>query len=699
MTLHRAKKVGPAIAAYRAFLVLAAAAHLPPTSTLPAYQNLAVLYQFQGDRRGWEDALKHIAGTDTKNALVLSQLATLAGERKAHAEAQGYAKRALALNPPPAIAASAHFVLGVAASAQGKLAVAEREFAAVAKLVPANPQGHYYLGLTLGQEKKYKPALGELQAAQKLAPNLPRLGPTIAFLKMQSGDKKGALTAYESTLRSNPKDTYAAYNRAVLLEQAGRTQEAISAYLKVIALAPDSADAQGRVGLLYAKIGNFTAARTHYVGALLRRPHDPRLLVNLGLAEEQEGLGNTSLLARQKLLEQSEMHLLAAKRYAGQNAVALSLDARLAELYARMGRYDDALAIYRKQQAAHPDDIEAYRQIAMLYTMQRKSDDVLKTWAAYRVRHPDDPVSYEESAGILEAQTRLDEAIQQRQILVARKPRPSIVATQLVGIGQDFARQKKTKEAREAFQSALVITPASAISEKEKAEETQRIETERMGALRGLAQVAEGEDKPDEAIQTLNQLKGIEAVGAARTQATPPAQTYNDIARLYEKTKRPELALAEYRALAQARPADPAPFVQIARLEDESGHTDNAVVAYHDAMLRSQPTQSLDYRLQIAELYRKHKQYDKAIDEFEATRRENPTQNRMLPALAEAYQQSGQDDKALGVYDAYLKANPNLSWIDDRKATIYLRLKRYPEARALYEKRLNANPERLSGVY
>jgi tetratricopeptide (TPR) repeat protein len=179
-------------------LRLAAVAKMTPQQTLPAYQNLAAIYEFQGDRKGMEDALQHIVAADPKDARAYIGLATLYSGQHRFTEAERYAKKALALTPPANLAAPAHFVLGTAAAMRGDNATAETEYAASTRLAPANAQAQFDYALILGRRHKFRQALAAAEKARTLAPGLTATLLYIGQLKLQLKDYPGALVVYKA---------------------------------------------------------------------------------------------------------------------------------------------------------------------------------------------------------------------------------------------------------------------------------------------------------------------------------------------------------------------------------------------------------------------------------------------------------------------------------------------------------------------
>ncbi len=206
----------------------------------------------------------------------------------------------------------------------------------------------------LARQKKYRPALDELEKARTLQPKLTPALFYIAAVKQEMGDLRGALAAYEAALQQTPHDPLALFNRALLLQKLGKTQEAITAYLATLEAAPQSYGAHLNVGALYYDIGNYEAARRHYAAALKLKPGDTQALLGLAYAETQAAAGQVETAARDAGFKEAETHFKQALAGAPKNQAAQN---GLGYLYERMGRFDDALALYRQMQAASPPTI------------------------------------------------------------------------------------------------------------------------------------------------------------------------------------------------------------------------------------------------------------------------------------------------------------------------------------------------------
>lgn len=687
VTLHRAKKVEAAIAAYRQFLKLAEGAGIATQAKALAHQNLASLYFAKGDRKAQENALRLAVKLDPKNGLALSQLAGVLAEKKKYAEAKQIALKTLQLKPPPPIAAPAHFALGTVAIAANDSATAEKEYGLAAKLAPENPQAHFNYALALGRNKKWKPALEAALQAKTLAPNMVPVYLFVAAARLELKDIPGALEAYEATLKMEPRNPTALYSRAALLQQLGENEEAISAFLEFVQIKPKDAAGRANLGKLYYAIGNYTAAKLHFGMAAKLAPKDARVLASLALNETLEAASLRDPNQQKAGFAAAETHFQQAMKLDPKDKV---IQDGIAILYERMGRYEEGMALFRKRIAENPDQVSGYQQLARLYVMQRKVDDVLATWKEYRKRKPDDMESYIQSAHVLEGSARYEEANAEWKLWLARHPKDG---TAMLSIAQNLALMKKNPEAEAEFKAILDLdtTGRDVKDPNEKPAAIATAESNRLEALRGLAQLKQVEGKWDDAILWWIQAKTQEGSIGARSRKPAGPATYRALAVAYEKAKKPELAVKEYLALAQAYPNDPTPFADLARLYEGEEKIEEAADAYRKGAERSSdPT---DYGVQVAELYRRKSKLDKALIEYEALAKRKPKDLRILSPIAQLYEQTRQDEKALAAYEALIKADPNARWAEGKKAFVLTRLKRYPEARAIYEKAIERNPD------
>lgn len=703
MALQKEKKYREALAAYDGYLKEADAVKLPPALLLPACKNKLSIYQYllqrdgaQGakspaylqDLRGTEMTLQRMALLTPKDAAPLVELATLYSTQKRFDEAKTAANRAIALKPGAALAAPAHFVLGAVAYANHDLPTAETEYGAAAKLTPNNGQAQFDYALVLGEEKKFKPALDAALAARKAAPNLLPARLYIATLRQQMHDQPGALAAYQDVVRLDRRNLAALFNIALLDQQMARVGDAITAYNALLKIDPTNLSANLNVGQLYYTLGNSTAAKEHFAQAVRTAPKDPRALAGLALSETDEGYRVADKAQRTKDLQQAEAHFKAAIALEPKN---IAYQNQLGVLYERGGRLTEALAIYRKRQTADPDNYESYYRIAKVYKMQRQASNVVTTWKAYQSRKPADPMSYSEIAQSYEEEGKWQEAIDTRVQLAVRDPKDG--GSRLL-MATDWQQLKQPAKARADFEQVLTLDVAAKdVPQAKRMFAASSRQSWRLAAWRGLAQVAEGEGKIEEVLAYLTNVKTEEVRLAKRDEKAPDAHIYHEIAAVYERAKKPDLAIKELTALTDDVPQDTSAYIDLARLNEAQGKTDAAVAALRKGVPNTKD--SLDLSLRIADLYRRANRIEDAVDVYINLLPNYSKEPRLLTPMAQALEQSGNNAKALEVYNTLLQGDPKLRWAEDKKATVLVRLKRFPEARAIREKAVLRNPDDL----
>lgn len=686
LKLHQARKIEAAMAAYKVYLQLAAQAHLSPVAFVPAYKNLASLYDARHDFPNEIQMLRLAARIVPDDASTLTQLAALMQAQKNFPEARAYALHALALNPPPNLAAALHFTLGGAYAATRDWTRAETEFATTVTLVPNNALAQYNYALTLGQRKKYPQALAVARKALKLAPQLTQAKLFIASLQQQEGHTADAIATYEEALQAEPKNETALFNRALLLQKAGRVDDAIAAYNAVEALNPKDAGAQINLGQIYYGIANYTAARKHFAQAVELLPRDDRAYVGLASSEMQYAFRERDPKLREQMFKQAETHF---QKAIALNPKATQTQVELAQMYTRVGRFDDAIAIYRRHVAADPDNPEATQRLAELYGVKRQIADSLGVWQRYRARKPSDPLSYDQMALLYEAQNNLAQAVVERRKRLDMTPDDG--GTRLA-LARDYEQLKQPEQAKQQYRevAALDVSARDVPQARRGATQSDRQAWRRV-AWRGLAQLADDASSVSEAAAYLNKIKADEAQAAKNPTQKPTPQIYFDLADLYQRHNQPVPAIQELRAATQAFPNESEPFLRLAKAYAAQHRVEEAAIAYRQAMPHTKD--ALDVGLQLAEMYRRENKPELALAEYDALRVTYPKEGRLLAAQGQALEAAGKDDRAYEVYVALGEADRSLNWVEDRKAIVLARLKRYPEARALREAQIERAPD------
>ena len=690
VSLQRAGRVAPAIAAYNEFLRNAASAKLPPRASIPAYGNLAILYAAQGQRQAQADALRHLLAIDDKNAQATAQLANLYLSMGQMAQGKATALKAIALAKDPKIVAAARYALANAAMAQGDNAQAVKEYTLALKAVPNNYAALMNRCVAYQRLKRYDAALADAKQARNLAPNALEPRAYIAALYEERKDWPATIAAFRDAARVSPRNPNLLFHLALAQQQAKKTQDAIDTYREVTKVAPAYYPAQLNLGELYYETGNYADARAHFAAAVKHGPKNavPPLL-GLSLSDVHIAGGLREIGPRDASLKSAETHLRQVLSIQPDNKQAQSA---LLYVYQIGGRSDAAIQLIRKQLAKKPDDVATVRQLALQYQLQNKPDAALKVWRDYRVHAPNDPVSYREASTLLQGEKKDDEALKELQSYAVAHPGDGAMQ---IAIAQSLAAAGKKDEARKAYNAVLTMDAAGAGISDPKAKEAaiNAAEAARLQAVQGLALLAQQDNKWDEAIQYWSQAKTLEAAQAAKNKTTPGVASYRAIGYAYEQLKKFDLAEREYQSLAQLAPKDPQIQYDLARVYDADNKNDEAIAAYRKASETG--GDKLSPLLQIPMLYRRKNENDRALAEYAELFKKYPTDTRLLQPYAQFAAQQGKDDTAAEIYAAISKADASAVYAEGQRAAALVRLKRYDEALPLYEAAAARNPDSL----
>ncbi|MBS0408439.1 MAG: sulfotransferase [Proteobacteria bacterium] len=210
------------------------------------------------------------------------------------------------------------------------------------------------------------PALAEAQAREilKAAPGHPEAILLLARARRAQGDVAGGLALLEPLAASQPRASVVHMDLGATLGRLGRTGEAIAALERAVALKPDLADAWRMLAEQRAVAGDDAGAEAATARQIEASVEDPDLraaataLVDGRLAVSERGLRDF------------------LKRHPT-DVTALRM---LAEIGARLGRYEDAQALLARAVALAPGfDAARYNLASVLYRANRAVEALAET--------------------------------------------------------------------------------------------------------------------------------------------------------------------------------------------------------------------------------------------------------------------------------------------------------------------------------
>ncbi|MGD1072138.1 MAG: tetratricopeptide repeat protein [Bryobacteraceae bacterium] len=265
----------------------------------------------------------------------------------------------------------------------------------------------------------------------------------------------------------------------------------------------------------------------------------------------------------------------------------------LANAYLAKGDEKSAVAAYQQAAAIGKQVLAPRLALARISKEKRDAAGMLRYSGEVLAVNPREPDARLIHADGLAAQGNFAEADREMSALVKDSPESAEVRSDAALL---FLREKRTRMAIEAFQALLAARP-----------DDQR-------ALAGLTTAYMQQGSWDEAIRVVdNEVK--------RDPTSAPKRLLLSAVAL--RLRRPELALQQYQALAQAHP------------------------------------ESADYQFELGQLYAAMGEKKKAIAGYEAAVRLGTPDANRLGVLAIAYHAAGMEQEADAAYSGALKLRPS----------------------------------------
>ncbi len=128
--------------------------------------------------------------------------------------------------------------------------------------------------------------------------------------------------------------------------------------------------------------------------------------------------------------------------------------------YVAEGKYDDAVASFRKQLAINPYDLNSNRLLAIVLSTQQKYDEAIAAYRSQLQIEPLDAASYMGIGSILVRQQKFSDALPELEKAAAIRPDDAGIETSL---GTVYLNTGQTDKALDAFDQAVQKSPAPVV--------------------------------------------------------------------------------------------------------------------------------------------------------------------------------------------------------------------------------------------
>lgn len=201
--------------------------------------------------------------------------------------------------------------------------------------------------------------IGDYNSAMKALTNAVEINPTLAESRINLANLyirekrfREALEQYQRACRLNPRNSQAHQGLANIFLRMEQPRKAISEYRKMLKLDSDAANVYESLAIAYRQVGDIAKAKELLERALVWKPNDTGLLIQLGDTLYEAGNFQDAVLQYRMSLGAGET----PQAYLG-----------LAKCYRELGDEESRIQAYRDALRLNPDMVSALTGLAEIY--------------------------------------------------------------------------------------------------------------------------------------------------------------------------------------------------------------------------------------------------------------------------------------------------------------------------------------------
>jgi tetratricopeptide (TPR) repeat protein len=234
----------------------------------------------------------------------------------------------------------------------------------------------------------------------------------LARSRRARGDREGEIAIYRQVLERYPHHSATLGALADALVALNRTDEAIAALEEVERYHADDVRTSVRLSLLEYDVGRFDSAAERLERALAANPEEYEIAYLLGLVRQRLDQDDAAMAAFEKVPEdhrtypdaRTQMAVIREERRDFSGALAeveraravrpsRPLDLYAANLRAKNGDYDGAIAFLNELLTAAPDDDELLYNLGVVHGEAKRYDEALRFMQRALEKNPDNPAA------------------------------------------------------------------------------------------------------------------------------------------------------------------------------------------------------------------------------------------------------------------------------------------------------------------
>ena len=425
---------------------------------------------------------------------------------------------------------------------------------------PKDPMAHLIRGRVLYFRHDLAGARASFEKALGMDPNYFPAVAELASMDLADGKADQARKRYEELLAREPKNYHAMLALADLRQRSGAKPEEVVP-LVVDAIKANPFDPAARLQLIQLRMARYQAKEAVAAAqdAVAAMPDDLLL---------QDALGRAQLAAGDQ-----QQAMITFRKIAGSNAKAPEPYLRLAQVYARLKRYDEAVDAINSALAVAPQLLSAQRALIEVELARKRVPAALGVVRQVQKQRPGEAVGFVLEAGIYAGQKAWDPAIAAARAALERE-RSTAVAILVHGLylaagrGADAQQFAATWRRQRPDDLDFVFHLGSLALDRKDYPAAEALYRQVLAA------------RPDEAL-TINNVAwllilqgkpGAVALAERANKLAPGRASFTDtLAQALRADKQPQAALEWARKTVALAPEEPKYRLNLARLLIETG--------------------------------------------------------------------------------------------------------------------------------
>lgn len=292
--------------------------------------------------------------------------------------------------------ATAHYMLGIALDAEGRLKYAKDQFEQVIRADPRSIDAYTSIASILLKENNAPQAEIVARKAIEISPTKGSAFNYLGESLFRQTKQEQALQAFRESIRLNPTNPAPYNNMGNLFLSRGNPAEAERLFRQAASIQAGAYEAHNNLGVALMQLNRLEEARACFARAVAIKPVFPKGYANLGFANAALGKNTEAIASFKRAIELDPKFGL------------LRID--IAKIHESTGNMEDAVSEYAKAADHFPKAVEPRLLLARLMVRVGRPDLAVGPYESALQITPDDYITHNELGKVLLGLGRREQA-------------------------------------------------------------------------------------------------------------------------------------------------------------------------------------------------------------------------------------------------------------------------------------------------